>query len=158
MGVTAFGIIGISAWETEDIRVAQIGDRIPISGYEIRFDGVERSRGPNYRTDGGQFTIFRDGRELTTLVSEKRFYPVQRSQTTEAGIRASLVEDIYIVLGDRQDNGGWAVRTYVKPFANWIWLGALIMTLGGVLSLTDRRHRVGAPGHTQRASPVVPAE
>ncbi len=158
LGITAFGIIGISAWATEDIRVAQIGDRIPLSGYELRFDGVESSRGPNYRIDGGKFTVFKDGKELTTLVSEKRFYPVQQTQTTEAGIRASLIEDIYIVLGDRQDNGGWAVRSYVKPFANWIWLGALIMTLGGVLSLTDRRHRVGAPGRAQRVAPVVPAE
>jgi cytochrome c-type biogenesis protein CcmF len=160
MGVTAFGIVGISAWSTEDIRAAKAGEIIPLSGYEIRFDGVERSRGPNYRTDEGRFTVMRDGREIATLVSEKRFYPVQRTQTTEAGIRASLVEDIYIVLGDRQDDGGWAVRSHVKPFANWIWIGALIMTLGGVLSLTDRRHRVGAPTRTKvrETANAVPAE
>jgi len=159
VGVCAFGIVGITAWATEDIRVAQKGDMIPLSGYDIRFDGVERMQGPNYRIDGGRFTVFRDGEQIAELLSEKRFYPVQRTQTTEAGIRASLVEDIYIVLGDRQDNGGWAVRSYVKPFANWIWLGALIMTLGGLLSLTDRRHRVGAPNRTKAPEPsVVPAE
>ena len=161
MGVTAFGIVGITAWETEDIRVAKTGDRIPISGYEIRFDGVERKRGPNYRIDAGNFTLFKDGRELTTLVSEKRFYPVQRTQTTEAGIRASLIEDVYIVIGEQQDGGGWAVRSYVKPFANWIWIGSLIMTLGGLLSLSDRRHRVGAPNRAKGkpdANPAVPAE
>jgi len=160
MGVCAFGIVGITAWESEDIRVAQAGDMIPLAGYDIRFDGVERTQGPNYRIDGGQFTIFRDGRQIAELVSEKRFYPVQRTQTTEAGIRASLVEDIYIVIGDRQEDGGWAVRSYVKPFANWIWLGALIMTLGGILSLTDRRHRVGAPNRAKPAgkADVVAAE
>ncbi len=158
-GVTAFGIAAISAWATEDIRVAQKGDMIPLSGYEIRFDGVERSRGPNYRIDGGNFTVFRDGKEIATLVSEKRFYPVQRTQTTEAGIRASLIEDVYVVIGDKQDNGGWVVRSYVKPYANWIWIGALIMTLGGVLSLTDRRHRVGAPRQAaRREEPLVAAE
>jgi len=101
-----------------------------------------------------------DGRQIAELVSEKRFYPVQRTQTTEAGIRASLVEDIYIVIGDKQEGGGWAVRSYVKPFANWIWLGALIMTLGGILSLTDRRHRVGAPNRAKPAgkADVVAAE
>jgi len=140
--------------------VAQVGDMIPLAGYDIRFDGVERTQGPNYRIDGGQFTIFRDGRQIAELVSEKRFYPVQRTQTTEAGIRASLVEDIYIVIGDKQEGGGWAVRSYVKPFANWIWLGALIMTLGGILSLTDRRHRVGAPNRAKPAgkADVVAAE
>ena len=156
MGITAFGIVGITAWESEDIRAAKVGEMIPLAGYEIRFDGVERSKGPNYTIDGGMFTVFRDGKEVASLVSEKRFYTVQRTQTTEAGIRASLIEDIYIVLGDKQDNGGWAVRSYVKPFANWIWLGALIMTLGGLLSLTDRRHRVGAPNRAKAA--MVPAE
>ncbi len=159
MGITAFGIVGISAWESEDIRAAKIGETIPLAGYEIRFDGVERSKGPNYIIDGGMFTVFRDGEEIANLVSEKRFYTVQQTQTTEAGIRASLIEDIYIVLGDRQDNGGWAVRSYVKPFANWIWLGAFIMTFGGLLSLTDRRHRVGAPNRAKPTKPtMVPAE
>jgi len=151
LGLTAFGIAGVVAWESEDIRIAKAGDLIPLSGYEIRFDGVEREQGPNYETDVGTFTILRDGRAINVVYSEKRFYPVQRTNTTEAGIRASLIEDIYVVLGDEQENGGWAVRSYVKPFANWIWIGALIMTLGGVLSLTDRRHRVGAPAKAKKA-------
>lgn len=150
LGLCAFGIAGVTAWESEDIRVAKPGDLIPIAGYELRFEGVERARGPNYRTDLGTFTILRDGQETgDVVVSEKRFYPVQNQQTTEAGIRASLIEDVYVVLGDKQQNGGWAVRSYVKPYANWIWLGAFVMTFGGLLSLSDRRHRVGAPSRAK---------
>ena len=155
VGLCAFGVVAVTAWESEKILVAEKGDVIPLAGYDIRFDGVDRLRGPNYRTDLGMFTILRDGQLVDTLTSEKRFYPVQRSQTTEAGIRASLIEDVYVTLGERQEAGGWAVRMYVKPYANWIWLGALVMTLGGLLSLSDRRHRVGAPA---RRAKTVAAE
>jgi cytochrome c-type biogenesis protein CcmF len=156
-GLTAFGVAAVTAWNAEDIRTAQKGDLIPIAGYEIRFDGVTRERGPNFRVDVGRFTIMVDGVAVDTVASEKRFYPVQRANTTEAGIRASLIEDVYVSLGDKQTDGSWAVRSYVKPFANWIWLGALIMTLGGMLSLSDRRHRVGAPTRAKR-QPMVAAE
>ena len=156
-GLTAFGVAAVTAWNAEDIRTAQEGDLIPIAGYEIRFDGVTRERGPNFRVDVGRFTIMVDGVAVDTIASEKRFYPVQRANTTEAGIRASLIEDVYVSLGDKQTDGSWAVRSYVKPFANWIWLGALIMTLGGLLSLSDRRHRVGAPTRAKR-QPMVAAE
>jgi cytochrome c-type biogenesis protein CcmF len=81
-------------------------------------------------------------------------------QTTEAGIDRRLTRDIYVALGDPQEGGGWAVRTYVKPFANWIWIGAMIMAAGGVVSLTDRRYRVGAPApRRDRPAPgALPAE
>lgn len=156
-GLTAFGVAAVTAWETEDIRTANAGDIIPISTYEVRFDGVTRERGPNFRVDVGRFTIFEDGIEVGNIASEKRFYPVQRANTTEAGIRASLIDDVYVSLGEKQSDGSWAVRSYVKPYANWIWLGALIMTLGGLLSLSDRRHRVGAPTRAKRTK-VVAAE
>jgi cytochrome c-type biogenesis protein CcmF len=77
------------------------------------------------------------------LLPEKRFYPVQRMPTTEAAIDSGLTRDLYVVLGDPQPQGGYAVRIYVKPFANWIWIGSIVMALGGLLSLTDRRYRVG---------------
>ena len=79
--------------------------------------------------------------------------------TTEAGIDNGITRDVYVVIGDPQANGGWAVRTYIKPYANWIWLGAIIMSLGGVLSLTDRRFRVGAgAARAPAAKSGVPAE
>ncbi|MGF1660671.1 MAG: heme lyase CcmF/NrfE family subunit [Rubrimonas sp.] len=165
VAVMFWGVGAITAWQTEDIRVARPGDVIPIGGYEIRFDGVEQIQGPNYVAERGEFTAFKDGREVAHKYPEKRIYTEGRSPmpTTEAGIAYGFTRDLYIVLGDPQQPrpgeapGAYAVRSYVKPFANWIWGGAVIMALGGVLSLSDRRYRVGAPVRARRAAPASPA-
>ncbi len=154
LGLTIFGISAITAWEVEDIRVANAGDRFEVGGYEFVFHGVTKDNGANYSVDRGAITAFKDGREVANLQPEKRFYPVQQMPTTEAAIDQSLTRDLYVALGDQQ-NGGWAVRTYVKPFANWIWIGSIVMALGGLLSLTDRRYRVAAGVRKMQA---VPAE
>ena len=100
--------------------------------------------------------VAKNGREVAVLYPEKRVYPVAEMPTTEAAIDNGVFRDIYLVIGDRQPDGTWAVRSYVKPFANWIWAGCIIMALGGGLSLTDRRFRVAAGA---RKSPKgVPAE
>jgi cytochrome c-type biogenesis protein CcmF len=156
LGVTIFGIAAITAWESEDIRVARPGEAFAFGGYELRLDGVERARGPNYDLEVATVAVLRDGRPLTTLHPEKRLYEVQGMATTEAAIDRSLTRDLYVALGDPQD-GGWALRTYIKPFSNWIWLGAMIMALGGLVSLTDRRYRVGAPAR-RTPQAAVPAE
>ena len=163
VAVTIWGIAAITAWQTEDIRIARFGDVIPIGGYEVRFDGVEPYRGPNFVANRGSFTVLRGGREISTLHPEKRLYVEAQPPmpTTEAGIDYGFTRDVYITLGDPQTAAGeaWAVRSYVKPFANWIWGGAVIMALGGVLSLTDHRYRVGAPSRARGAAPLaVPAE
>jgi cytochrome c-type biogenesis protein CcmF len=156
LGLSVMGIAAVSAWEVEDIRLAKPGDAIPLGGYEIRFEGVSEGQGPNYAYQRGLFTVWRDGAQVTTLAPEKRIYPVQGMPTTEAAIDSGLTRDLYLVLGDKQARGeAWAVRSYLKPLANWIWLGALVMALGGVVSLTDRRYRVGAAA--RRPAPV-PAE
>jgi cytochrome c-type biogenesis protein CcmF len=155
LGLTFFGISCVTAWEVEDIRVAQTGERFTVGEYEFLFHGVTQSNGKNYTVDRGHFTAFKNGAEVAELRPEKRFYPVQRMPTTEAAIDQSLTRDLYLALGDKQD-GGWAVRTYIKPFANWLWIGAMVMAIGGMLSLTDRRYRVGA---SARSIPDgVPAE
>jgi len=159
LGVTFFGIAMITAYESEDIRVMRPGDSFDVAGYELRLDGVARTEGPNYLADTATLTLSRDGAPVATLTPEKRVYPVQGMPTTEAAIDRGLGRDIYVALGDPQDAGGWAVRTYVKPYANWIWIGALIMAAGGMVSLTDRRYRVGAPARRARPQPgAVPAE
>ena len=156
-GATIFGIAAVSAWEVEDIRLASPGDRIEIGGYEIVFDGVRPFEGPNYQADIGRFTVYNDGVEEVRVFPEKRFYPVQQTPTTEAGIDSGLTRDIYVVLGDPAEGGRkWAVRSYVKPFANWIWLGSIIMALGGIVSLTDRRYRVGAVAKVKRRAAPPP--
>jgi cytochrome c-type biogenesis protein CcmF len=141
MGLTIFGIAAITAWEAEDIRVAKIGDRFDVSGYTFQFDGVEKQNGKNYTADVGAISAFVDDKRVANLRPEKRFYPVQRMPTTEAGIHSRLHRDLYVALGDQQGDG-WTVRTYVKPFAVWIWIGAMVMALGGILSMTDRRLRI----------------
>jgi cytochrome c-type biogenesis protein CcmF len=144
LGLTIFGIAAITAWEVEDIRVAAVGDRYVVGAYEFRFDDVRSVDGKNYTADQGVFTAFRSGAVEAELRPEKRFYPVQGMPTTEAAINMGLSRDLYVVLGDRQPEGGYAVRIYIKPFSNWIWIGAIVMALGGCLSLTDRRYRIGA--------------
>jgi len=144
VGVTVFGVAAILAWEQEDIRVAEIGDTWSVGAYEVTLQDVRQARGPNYTTTLAEMLIARNGRDLTILTPEKRFYPVAQMPTTEAAIRNGVLRDIYVVIGDAQANGGFAVRTYIKPFANWIWGGAILMALGGGISLTDRRMRIGA--------------
>ena len=160
LGLTFFGIAAITAWQSEDIRGVRIGDAFPAANYTLRLDAVEASQGPNYVAETAVLAVLKDGRQIATLRPEKRLYPVQGMPTTEAAIDRGLTRDLYVALGDAQAGGGWALRTYVKPFANWIWIGALVMAAGGAISLTDRRYRVGAPA-ARRARPgaaPLPAE
>ncbi|MFV0358479.1 heme lyase CcmF/NrfE family subunit [Tropicimonas sp.] len=159
LAITFFGIAGLTAWESEDIRVAQVGERFTHGAYEIELRAVDEVAGPNYLSVTATMAVYRNGREIAVLHPEKRSYPVAQMPTTEADIDNGFFRDIYLVIGDPQQGGGWAVRTYVKPFANWIWAGCIIMGLGGVFSLSDRRYRVAA-GAAKRRTPAggVPAE
>jgi cytochrome c-type biogenesis protein CcmF len=157
LGVTFIGIAAMLAWETEDIRVAQIGDTYTVAGYDMTLVDVRDVQGPNYFSTMAEIAVAKDGQEITVLFPEKRIYPVANMPTTEADIDNGVFRDIYLVIGDPQQGGGWAVRSYVKPFANWIWAGAIIMSLGGALSLSDRRFRVAA-GARKTAPAPVPAE
>ena len=157
LGVTIAGIAGLLAWEAEDIRVVQEGERFDVAGYTLTLVGVERLPGPNYVSTMGIVRLSQDGKEISTLAPEKRFYPVQGTPTTEAAIDNGFWRDIYVVIGDPQAQGGWAMRVYFKPLANWIWGGAILMALGGLLSLTDRRYRVAAGARKARIE-GVPAE
>ncbi|CAN0579535.1 unnamed protein product [Ectocarpus sp. 12 AP-2014] len=157
LGVTFIGIAAMLAWETEDIRVAQIGDTFEVAGYEMTLADVRNVQGPNYLSTMAEMRVAKNGSEVAVLYPEKRIYPVANMPTTEADIDNGIFRDIYLVIGDEQQGGGWAVRSYVKPFANWIWAGAIIMSLGGALSLSDRRFRVAA-GAQKTTNPRVPAE
>ncbi|WP_238371244.1 heme lyase CcmF/NrfE family subunit [Heliomarina baculiformis] len=149
LGVTIFAIAGLIAWEQEDIRVAQLGDSFDVGAFQLTLQKVEEGRGPNYFTTQGTVDLSQNGRLLAELHPEKRVYPVAQMPTTEAAIDYRFLRDVYVVIGDQQDNGGWVIRTYIKPFANWIWGGILMMGFGGFLSLTDRRFRVAAGARRQ---------
>ncbi|WP_019955219.1 heme lyase CcmF/NrfE family subunit [Yoonia vestfoldensis] len=160
MGVTVFAVAAMLAWQKEDIRIAQIGDRWDMGAFQVQLDAVNQLQGPNYVTTMADMSIWRGDRELYTLQPEKRFYPVANMPTTEAAISNGFIRDVYVVVGDPQVNGGWAVRVYDKPFANWIWGGCILMALGGIFSLSDRRLRVGAASAkpVRRRVDAVPAE
>ena len=159
LGITVAGIAGLTAWTTEDIRVVQVGETFDVAGYTLTLDDVARRQGPNYITTMADITVFDGAQNVGTLHPEKRSYPVAQMPTTEAGIDNGFWRDVYVVIGDVQADGGWAVRTYIKPLANWIWGGSIIMSLGGLLSLTDRRYRVAAGARREkRIAKGVPAE
>lgn len=157
MGITVFAIAALLAWEDEDIRVAQLGDAWDVGIHTIQLNSVDPLQGPNYVGQIADITVLRNGREVGHVAPEKRIYPVAQMPTTEAGIRNGFLRDVYVVLGDEQRGGGFAVRTYIKPFANWVWGGAILMAIGGFISLSDRRLRVAAGA--AKTKPVgVPAE
>ncbi|SEH79778.1 heme lyase CcmF/NrfE family subunit [Paracoccus alkenifer] len=158
LGVTFIGISLLMAWSIEDIRVAREGESFEVAGYRITLVDVSDVPGPNYTSTTATMRVERDGRQVAMLHPEKRVYPVQSMPTTEASIRSSFFGDIYLVIGDEQQGGGWAVRSYIKPFAMWLWLGCGLMALGGLISLTDRRWRVAVSARRAAPARAVPAE
>ena len=155
-GITMFGVAAMSTWVTEDIRVVQKGGSFDIGPYSVQLVDVTQVQGPNYTAERAEMLVTKAGTEVARMYPEKRMYPVAGMATTEAAIRQSVASDLYLVIGDPQDGGGFAVRSYIKPFANWIWAGALLMALGGSLSLTDRRFRIAAAAARKQA--MVAAE
>ncbi|ABR91397.1 cytochrome C-type biogenesis protein CcmF [Janthinobacterium sp. Marseille] len=120
------------------------GTAIELGGYHFIFEGTTRLQGPNYVADYGNVRVLRDGTEIALLHPEKRVYHVQQTSMTEAGIQAGFTRDLFVALGEPLTDGAWAVRVQIKPFVRWIWLGALLMTLGGLLAATDWRYRRGS--------------
>lgn len=157
-GITIFAIAAMLGWETEDIRVAQIGESFEKGGYTLTLTDVQRVQGPNYISTMAFVDVERDGRLVAQLRPEKRMYPAAGMPTTEAAIDYGFFRDVYLALGDPQEGGGWALRTYIKPFANWLWAGCILMALGGLLSLSDRRFRIAAGARREPAAPAQPAE
>jgi cytochrome c-type biogenesis protein CcmF len=146
MGVLVAGITASSAWRGEAILVMRPGDVAPLAGYDFTLAGIAEQQGPNYVAQRATFEVTQGGEPVATLTPERRFYPVERQATTEAGIDSGFLRDLYVVLGDPAgSDGGHTVRIYHNPLVMWIWAGVVIMGAAGGLSLTDRRHRVGAP-------------
>ncbi|WP_182085615.1 heme lyase CcmF/NrfE family subunit [Aureimonas sp. ME7] len=146
VGVTLMGVVCVSAFDTEMVATMARGQIVEAGGVQIRYDGQEPRQGPNYRDDVGHFTLLRQGAAFAQMDSAKRFYPARQMPTTEAGIHTFVFSQLYISLGDAGANGGeTVVRIWWKPMVTLIWFGAVAMALGGLVSLSDRRLRVGAP-------------
>jgi cytochrome c-type biogenesis protein CcmF len=145
VGVTVIGIVAVSAFSSEDIVAMQPKDQVQAGGKTIIFEGIENTQGPNYQVQIGHFTIMQAGVEIGKTTSEKRFYPARQMPTTEAGIVTFGASQLYVSLGDPQANGGLVVRIWYKSWVTFIWYGTIFMVLGAIVSLSDRRLRVGAP-------------
>ena len=145
LGVVVIGIVATTAWRSESILALTPKETAKIAGYELTFEGVAPKEGPNYRERVGLFKVMRGDRQVASLEPSKREFTVEQSGTTEAGIHASWRGDLYVVLGDELKDGAYSIRIYFHPLVRLIWLGAVLMFIGGALSLSDRRLRVGAP-------------
>jgi cytochrome c-type biogenesis protein CcmF len=145
LAITIAGMTGAGAWKVESIQAMKPGDRVSVAGYDFVFDGARSGTGPNYSILSGTFRVLRDGQLVTMLYPEKRVYNVSQQPTTEAAIHTTFLGDLYAVVGDEDETGAFVTRLYFNPLVGWMWAGVLIMVFGGVLSLSDRRHRVGAP-------------
>jgi cytochrome c-type biogenesis protein CcmF len=145
LGIAVFiiGVTMVKGYETErDVRM-DVGDTVQAGGYEFRFDGVTEVQGANYVASQGRVSVSKDGKFVTELNPEKRIYNASGMPMTEASIRTGLLRDLYVSLGEPiPDSQAWAVRVYIKPFVDWIWAGCLLMALGGILAITDRRYRI----------------
>ncbi|MDA5095778.1 heme lyase CcmF/NrfE family subunit [Aliiroseovarius sp. KMU-50] len=164
LAVAMFGFIGSSAWKVEEVVFVAPGTTIEIAGFEVDFDGVERVRGPNYFADRGTLSVMKGGNPVTTLYPERRYYPIAESSTTESAIRSTLAGDLYASIAepaseDAELSGAWTLRILYEPLVNFIWLGSAMLILGGGLSMSDRRLRIGAPKRKSvPATTTAPAE
>ncbi|HEY3918203.1 MAG TPA: heme lyase CcmF/NrfE family subunit [Stellaceae bacterium] len=149
MTVAHFGLavsvagIAASAFEVEQIQMLHPGDTLPIAGYVLKFDGTVKVPGPNFTADIATVDVMRNGATVEVLHPERRFFPLQQMTTSVTAIRTNFLADLYVALGDPDDTNGSTIRAYWKPLTPWIWMGAVIMAMGGLLSLSDRRWRVG---------------
>jgi cytochrome c-type biogenesis protein CcmF len=153
VGLLVLGITGATALRQERIVALAVGEGVELAGDQVTLVSVHQERGPNYLATIGTFRAENAGRLLHEVRSEKRFYPVEGSPTTKPGILTTALGDHYYVLGDQTADGRWAVRLYQEPLVVWIWWGAGTIGLGGLISLSDRRLRVGAPVPAHRAAP-----
>jgi len=141
IAVAVIGATMVSHYETQlDIRM-DVNSTVELSGYEFAFEGMKDVEGPNFSAKQGQFRVFEDGKEIAFLRPERRIYRVQTMGMTEAGIDSTMSRDLFVALGDPLDNGAWAVRVYVKPYINLLWLAGALVAFGGFMCIADRRYR-----------------
>ncbi len=146
LAIMIAGMVGAGYWKIESIQNMKPGETVSILDYDFTFEGVDQVQGPNYVSLQGSFAVSSGGKVIARLNPEKRNYPVERMPTTEAGIQSRFIGDLYVVIGDAADeNGAYVTRIYFNPLVAWMWWGCVIMVFGACLSLSDRRHRIGAP-------------
>jgi cytochrome c-type biogenesis protein CcmF len=158
LGITLLGVIGETQWSLERIAELRPGQSISIRRYDFQFDGLNSRQGPNYRDLIAHFTVRRHGDIVGVMEPARRSFPSRGTAVTENALMTRGVSQLYLSLGDPNPDGSLAVRLYYKPLVLLIWFGAVAMAIGGVLSLSDRRLRVGAPKPARSKAVLSPAE
>ncbi len=140
--IVAIGVIGAGAWKSETISYAREGETVSVGGFDAKLVSVNEMQGPNYVSEFALFDVTRDGKSLPEMTAERRFYPVRGMQTTEAAISTSVAGDLYLTIGDYNPERGWVVRAWRHPLTVWMWIGAGLLALGGVVGTLGERRRV----------------
>jgi cytochrome c-type biogenesis protein CcmF len=153
IAVVAFGAIGAGAWKSETVAYVNAGQSIEVGAYQATLRSVDEIAGPNYAAARAVFDVSKGAQSLGSVIAERRFYPVRGMQTTEAGIQTGLAGDIYLTVGEFRDGKGYIVRAWRHPFALFLWIGAALMALGGVIALAP-----GSARARQAAARPVAAE
>ncbi|MBB4379143.1 cytochrome c-type biogenesis protein CcmF [Bradyrhizobium sp. Rc3b] len=158
LGVALIGIVCETTWNSEYIATMKQNDVAHIAGFDVKLDGLLQRQGPNYREMIAEFNVGLDGKPLSVMTPSKRSFTTRGSSTTEAALLTRGASQLYISLGEANAEGAIAVRIYHKPLVLLIWWGPVLMAFGGVLSLSDRRLRVGAPKPARAKQRLQPAE
>ena len=156
MAVFVVGVTMVKSYEAEKDVKLSVGESVELGGYTFRFDALNDVKGPNYLAKRGAFTVTRGTSSVGMMYPEKRVYNVQKNPMTEAAINTGFTRDLYVSLGEAVEGGAWVVRVWVKPFVDWIWGGCVLMALGGLLAVFDRRYRVRGVAARAR-NEIVPA-
>ncbi len=154
IAVVIIGAIGAGVWRTETVRLMNIGDVISVGGYEATLKNVNEEQGPNFISETATFDIARNGRRLDSFSAERRYYPVRQMQTTEAAIRTTFFGDFYLSIGERQTEAGWAVKAWYNPLVFWLWLGAGMLAVGGVVAALPAPVRKNASAPAVEGAPA----
>jgi len=138
LAIVALGVIGAGVWRSEAVLLMQKGDVISVGAYQARLIDVVEATGPNFVAEHALFAVEKNGKAIREMKAERRFYPVRGMQTTEAGIWSTFAGDLYLTLGEQTAGGGWAVRAYYNPLVFWLWFGAAVLAVGGIIAGAER--------------------
>ncbi|MDR4308381.1 heme lyase CcmF/NrfE family subunit [Chelatococcus sambhunathii] len=159
LGVTLIGVVSATAWSSEQVVALKPGEQTRVGRYDVMFDGTEEKRGPNYRAVVAHLTVIEDGAPVAVVEPSRRLYTARKMDIAESGIATFGLSQLYAATAEARGDGATGLRLTYKPLVLLIWLGAVVMGIGGVLSLADRRLRVGAPRKAPRPAPALqPAE
>ncbi|PZQ16956.1 MAG: heme lyase NrfEFG subunit NrfE [Ancylobacter novellus] len=160
MGVTLIGVVAATAWSSEQVVALKPGETVSLSGFELTFDGLQARKGPNFTANVATLTVREGGAVVATVEPSRRIYQARKMDLAESGIATFGLSQLYAATAEARDDGATGFRLQYKPLVLLIWLGSVVMAIGGVLSLADRRLRVGAPRRAAaRPTPAMqPAE